>query len=569
MKRLLPLLAGAAFLSACQDLPQEISAPELDAPAPAMAKAGAIPGHYVVVLERDANPRAVAAVAGVEPRYVYEHALTGFSAELNDGQLRALEALGEVRYIEPDMEVHAVGTQSGATWGLDRTDQRDLPLDDSYTYNNDGSSVHAYIIDTGIRTTHSDFGGRAIHGYDAVDGDSDATDCNGHGTHVAGTVGGTQWGMAKGATLVAVRVLDCEGSGTTSGVIAGVDWVTANHVQPAVSNMSLGGGASTALDDAVRNSIAAGVTYAIAAGNGDFIGRPQDACDGSPSRVTEAVTVGATDSTDTEASFSNYGTCVDILAPGVDITSAWYESDTQTNTISGTSMAAPHVAGAAALYLHANPSATPADIETALESNASANKINLHSSSESGGTPNLLLYTAFIGGGGGTTNSPPAASFTHSCSDLTCDFTDTSTDSDGTIQSWSWDFGDGSTSTAQHPSHSYAADGTYTVTLAVTDDAGATDSHSSDVSVQAPSSGGITLSTSGWKNKGQHQIDLSWDGATSTEVDVYRNGTVVATTANDGAYTDATSNRGGNATYTHKVCEAGTTTCSNESTTVF
>lgn len=311
------------------------------------------------------------------------------------------------------------------------------------------------------------------------------------------------------------------------------------------------------------------MTYALAAGNGDFIGRPEDACDGSPSRVTEALTVGATDSTDAEGSFSNYGTCVDILAPGVDITSAWYESDTQTNTISGTSMAAPHVAGAAALYLHANPSATPADVETALESNASANKINLHSSSESGGTPNLLLYTAFIGGGGGTTNSPPAASFTHSCTELTCDFTDTSTDSDGTIQSWSWDFGDGSTSTAQHPSHSYAADGTYTVTLTVTDDAGATDTHSADVSVQASSSGGITLSTSGWKSKGQHQIDLNWDGATSSEVDVYRDGAIIATTANDGAYTDSTSNRGGGMTYTHKVCEAGTTTCSNESTTVF
>jgi aqualysin 1 len=217
--------------------------------------------------------------------------------------------------------------------------------------------VNAYIIDTGIRLDHVEFTGRLIGGFDAITSGGSANDCNGHGTHVAGTVGGTVYGVAKAVKLSPIRVLDCNGSGTTSGVIAGVDWVAANHVKPAVANMSLGGGASTALDDAVRNSIAAGVTYAVAAGNGDFIGRQQPACNYSPARVREALTVGATTSSDAKASWSNYGECVDLFAPGVSITSAWHTSNTATNTISGTSMASPHVAGVAALYLEANPSA--------------------------------------------------------------------------------------------------------------------------------------------------------------------------------------------------------------------
>ena len=205
--------------------------------------------------------------------------------------------------------------------------------------------MKAYIIDTGIRTTHSQFGGRAISGYDAIDGALPAADCNGHGTHVAGTVGGSTYGVAKAVSLVAVRVLNCSGSGSTSGVIAGIDWVTGNHQagQPAVANMSLGGGASSSLDTAVRNSIADGVTYALAAGNDNT-----NACNSSPARTAEALTVGSTTSSDARSSFSNYGTCVDIFAPGSSITSAWHTSDTATNTISGTSMAAPHVAGAAA-----------------------------------------------------------------------------------------------------------------------------------------------------------------------------------------------------------------------------
>jgi subtilisin family serine protease len=251
--------------------------------------------------------------------------------------------------------------------------------------------VNAYVIDTGIRFDHSEFGGRAISGFDAVDGGS-ADDCNGHGTHVSGTIGGATYGVAKSVTLVGVRVLDCSGSGTTAGVIAGIDWVTGDHAAgaPAVANMSLGGGASTALDTAVRNSIADGVSYAVAAGNGNQGGRAQDACKYSPARVPEAMTVGATDKTDTKTSWSNYGNCVDWFAPGLSITSAWYTSNTATNTISGTSMATPHTAGVAALYLQGSPGASPATVRTALYDNTTKGVVK-----SSKTVNNHLLFTNY------------------------------------------------------------------------------------------------------------------------------------------------------------------------------
>lgn len=318
--------------------------------------------------------------------HTYRRALKGFSVRMSEDKATRLAEDPRVAFVEEDSEVEASVTQSGATWGLDRIDQRDLPLDTTYTYNATGSTVKAYIIDTGIRATHTEIAGRVISGFTSITDGQGTNDCNGHGTHVSGTVGGSTYGVAKNVTLVAVRVLDCSGSGTTSGVIAGVDWVTGNHTAgtPAVANMSLGGGASSALDTAVENSVADGVTYAIAAGNSNA-----DACTQSPARAPNAITVGATTTTDARSSFSNFGTCLDIFAPGSSITSSWSTSDTATNTISGTSMAAPHVAGVAALFLETNPGSSPATVTAAIVNSSTPNKVT----SPGTGSPNRLLYS--------------------------------------------------------------------------------------------------------------------------------------------------------------------------------
>jgi subtilisin family serine protease len=317
----------------------------------------------------------------------YQAALRGFEVSVGATAAARIAADPSVAYVEQNHTVHIMDTQANPPWGLDRIDQRNLPLSSSYTYPNTAPNVHAYIIDTGIRFTHAQFGGRAASGFDAIDGGS-ADDCNGHGTHVAGTVGGSTYGVAKQVSLVGVRVLNCQGSGTNAQVVGGIDWVTAHAIKPAVANMSLGGGANTAIDNAVANSINSGVTYAIAAGNGDIFGNRQNACNYSPARVAAAITVGATQSNDAAASFSNLGTCVDILAPGVSILSSWYTNDTATNTISGTSMATPHVAGAAALVLSANPGWSNLQVRDHLFNNATQNAI----SNVGTGTPNRLLY---------------------------------------------------------------------------------------------------------------------------------------------------------------------------------
>ncbi|MCX4582061.1 S8 family peptidase [Streptomyces sp. NBC_01481] len=350
--------------------------------------ATAIQNSWIVVL-KDGSTRA--ADLGVTPKLTYRSVLQGFSATMSGDKAAKLAADPRVAYVEQNATVRLNDTQTNPTWGIDRIDQRDLPLSKSYTYKTTASNVNAYIIDTGIRTSHTEFGGRASVGTDTVGGGQNGQDCNGHGTHVAGTVGGRTYGVAKAVKLIAVRVLNCQGSGTTAGVIAGIDWVTANAKKPAVANMSLGGGVNTSLDNAVKKSIASGVSYAIAAGNGNFLGLPANACNYSPARVPEAITVGATDNTDRRASFSNYGTCLDLFAPGVNITSSWKDSNTATNTISGTSMATPHTAGVAALYLATHATATPAQVRDAIVNGATTGKVQ----DPRTGSPNRLLYSLF------------------------------------------------------------------------------------------------------------------------------------------------------------------------------
>ncbi|MFF1442623.1 S8 family peptidase [Streptomyces sp. NPDC058295] len=382
-------VAAAALVGGLTALPAQAAPAEgkvLAAGSPTAVK-----DSYIVTLKSQAGFKASSATGknlvkdyGGTVGKTFGSALNGYTATLSATEARRLAADPAVATVEQNQTVRVSDTtQSSAPWGLDRVDQTALPLSGTYTYpDTAGTGVTAYVIDTGVRITHSQISGRASYGYDAVDGDTTASDGNGHGTHVATTIAGSTYGVAKKAKIVAVRVLDNAGSGTTAGVIAGIDWVTNNHSGPSVANLSLGGGASTTLDTAVRNSIASGVTYAVAAGNSSA-----NASSYSPARVTQAITVGATTSTDARASYSNYGSVLDIFAPGSSITAGWYTSDTATNTISGTSMATPHVAGAAAVYLAGHTSATPAQVATALVNGATSNVVT----SPGTGSPNKLL----------------------------------------------------------------------------------------------------------------------------------------------------------------------------------
>ncbi|WP_327250847.1 S8 family serine peptidase [Streptomyces sp. NBC_01244] len=480
--------------------------------------ADTVSGRYLVVLDGAPSLRAAATAEtageaktltdrhGGAVRQLYTAALKGFSVKATPEQARRLAAAPGVRYVQADTVFRVSGTQPNPpSWGIDRVDGA---KDSSYAYPNDGSGVTAYIADTGLYRQHADFGSRASSGYDFIDNDADSADCHGHGTHVSGTVGGSAYGVAKNVKLVGVRVLDCQGSGSTEQIAAGMDWIARNAKKPAVVNMSLGGSADRALDDAVAGVINAGIPVAVAAGNDS-----KDACNTSPARLPAAITLGSTDSNDTRSSFSNYGSCLDLFAPGGSIVSTKMGGGTQ--TMSGTSMATPHTAGAAAIYLSAHPDATPQQVRDALVDNAQSGVVTGAGS----GSPNKFLNVTKLG----TPTQPgePVADFAAQCSAsaASCSFdASASKDPDGSIASYAWEFGDGAKGEGVKPSHEYSAAGTYSVKLTVTDNSGRTST------VTKPVTAGTTQPPSGTPPTAAFSVscwyqDCSFDASASKDSD--------------------------------------------------
>ena len=500
------LLLAAVSLAACSDTTDMTSPAEPAEPAAARLAAAASSNaadddstqiDYIVTFDATENDptgraRALLAQQNGQLKREYRFALKGFSATLTPAAAKRVAAADGILRVEEDGKVFMTTTVSASSWGLDRLDQRPLPLDGSYSFAGNGAGVRVYIVDTGILTSHVQFTGRALAGYSAF-GDNNPEDCNGHGTHVAGTIGGSTTGVARGVNVVSVRVLDCAGSGSWSGVIAGLDWVTgqktANKSIPMAANMSLGGGFSASVNDAVSKAIAAGVTFAVAAGNSGA-----DACSTSPASTPNALTVGATESNDYRAGYSNYGSCLDIFAPGSGIYSSYIGSTSSYASLSGTSMASPHVAGVAALILGSYPTYSPAQVRSAMLAGGTANIVV----GPGTGSPNVLLTNMF-------------------------------------------------TAAVTAPTDSVVTPPTDTTTV-------------------TPPTPVIKLSISTQITKTQNTAKLAWSGATTTNVDVYRNAVRIITTANDGAYNDAKRPKG---TWTYQLCNAGSTICSPSVAVVF